>query len=156
VAVWSSSGVAPRAGSAWPFPASTAKATPTNRGAHRFRPHQRLATEADFNQVFREGRRSADRIFTVLFRPNGVGHARLGFALARQRVKLAVHRNRLRRVVRQSFRQADPPLPPVDIVILARDAAAGTANPDVAASIARHWDKLRAQFARPTGIADPP
>jgi ribonuclease P protein component len=154
--VSSSSGAAPRAASVWQSRASTVKATPTNRGARRFRPHQRLATEAEFDQVFREGRRSADRIFTVLYRPNGTGHARLGFALARQRVKLAVHRNRLRRLVRESFRAADPPLPGVDIVVLARDAAAGTTNPDVAASIARHWDKLRAQFVRPTGSADPP
>lgn len=67
-----------------------------------------------------------------------------------------MHRNRLRRLARESFRHADPALPPVDIVILARDAAAGATNPDITASLARHWDKLRAQFARPPGDTERP
>jgi len=120
------------------------------------RPRQRLATEAEFDQVFRNGRRSADQYFTVLYHPNTSGHARIGFALARQRVRLAVDRNRLRRLARESFRQADPALPPVDIVLLARDAAAGASNPDITASLARHWDKLRAQFARSPGDTERP
>jgi ribonuclease P protein component len=67
-----------------------------------------------------------------------------------------VQRNRLRRLARESFRQVRPPLPAVDIVILARDAAAGAGNPDITASLARHWDKLRAQFARePTDAHHP-
>jgi ribonuclease P protein component len=130
-------------------PASTADA----RGPRPFRfgPRARLATAADFDRVFREGQRSSDQIFTVLFLPNGGAHARLGFAVSRQRVRRAVHRNRLRRLVREHFRTLDPPLPPVDIVVLARDAAAAASNPAITASIDSHWARVRRRVAPSTG-----
>ena len=97
--------------------------------------------------MFREGQRSVDRLFTFLFRPNGTAQARLGFAVSRQRVRRAVQRNHLRRLVRESFRTLEPPLPAVDIVVLARDAAATATNPEITASIAGHWARLRRRAA---------
>ena len=77
---------------------------------------------ADFDNVFQKGQRSADRYFTILFQPNTLNHPRLGFAISKQKVRLAVGRNRLRRLVRESFRRRAASLPPVDMVVLARDA----------------------------------
>jgi ribonuclease P protein component len=54
--------------------------------------------------VFRQGQRSADRFFTVLYRPNALDMPRLGFAISRKKVRHATDRNRLKRVVRESFR----------------------------------------------------
>jgi ribonuclease P protein component len=121
--------------------ASTAEPRPPRAG--RFGPQRKLATAADFDRVFREGQRSSDRIFTFLYRPNGGASPRLGFAVSRARVRLAVHRNRLRRLVRESFRMEHSTLPAVDIVVLARDGAAAAPNPDVRASIATHFTRLR-------------
>lgn len=92
--------------------------------------------------MFQNGRRSADRFFTILFHPNALGDARLGFAISKQKVRLAVGRNRLRRLVRESFRVSD--LPAVDIVVLARDAAAMAGNNEIAASLGRHWVRIAA------------
>lgn len=85
----------------------------------------------------------------MLFRSNGTGHRRLGFAISRQKVRLAVNRNRLRRLVRESFRRHRETLPPVDLVILARDAAAAAANADLKVSIERHWSNVVKAGSRP-------
>jgi ribonuclease P protein component len=93
--------------------------------------------------VFRQGQRSADRFFTVLYRPNALDMPRLGFAISRKKVRHATDRNRLKRVVRESFRVRCAELPPVDLVVLARDAAKDAANPELFTSLARHWSKLK-------------
>ena len=93
--------------------------------------------------MFREGRRSADRYFTVLYRANAGAEPRLGFAISRQRVRKAVGRNRLRRLVRESFRHIRTDLPPLDIVVMARDAAGPAAAAELATSLDRHWQRLR-------------
>jgi ribonuclease P protein component len=93
--------------------------------------------------VFREGQRSADRYFTVLYCSNGSNEPRLGFAISRQRVRLAVGRNRLRRLVRESFRHIRPELPGVDIVVMARDTAGKATAEELGGSLARHWERLQ-------------
>ena len=66
--------------------------------------HAKLLKAADYNRVFDKSVRSSDRYFTVLARPNDVSYARLGTAFSKKRVKLAVARNRLKRISRESFR----------------------------------------------------
>lgn len=108
-----------------------------------FARRQRLLTAGAFDRVFKNSRRSADLYFTILFSPNDSGEARLGFAISRQKVRRAVGRNRLRRLVRESFR-CNRTLPAVDIVVLARDAAKSAANRDILLSLERHWSRLEA------------
>lgn len=74
--------------------------------------------------------------------------------ISRQKVRLSVGRNRLRRLVRESFRRRAPALPPVDVVVLAREAAARAPNPEIAASLDRHWSRIEASATRTTGSND--
>jgi ribonuclease P protein component len=104
---------------------------------------QRRLTEAGaFDRVFRKSRRSADGFFTVLYRPNDLGYPRVGLAIAKKRVRQAVTRNRLKRIIRESFRTTRLPLNGLDIVVLARDQAGAAANPDLFVSLTRHWNAL--------------
>ena len=50
-------------------------------------------------------------------RPNELGHARLGMVVAKRLFKRAVDRNRMRRVIRETFRLYSPQLAAVDIVV---------------------------------------
>jgi len=86
--------------------------------------------------------------------PNAVHHPRLGFVISRQKVRLSVGRNRLRRLVRESFRHRAPALPLVDVVVLARDTAARAPNPEIVASLDRHWSRIEASATRTTGSND--
>lgn len=101
--------------------------------------------------MFQQGQRSADRYFTILFRPTTLNLPRLGFAISKQKVRLAVGRNRLRRLVRESFRRHAAGLPSVDLVVLARDATRSAPNAEIATSLERHWARIETAATRPNG-----
>jgi ribonuclease P protein component len=53
----------------------------------------------------------------VMARPNQVGYPRLGMVVAKRLLARAVDRNRVKRCVRESFRQVLPDLPACDFVV---------------------------------------
>ncbi|MFP4130518.1 MAG: ribonuclease P protein component [Thiohalospira sp.] len=111
-----------------------------------FRRRHRLLDEADFRHVFQQADppRSSDAYLTLLARPdNGLDHPRLGLAIGRKVTPRAVGRNRIKRLARESFRAEQSRMPPVDVVVLARPAAAAADNATLRASLARHWKRLR-------------
>ncbi len=99
----------------------------------------RLTEAADFDRVFKSARRSRDGHFTVLYHTNDLGYPRLGLAIAKKRVRRAVDRNRLKRIVRESFRLAKKQLTGVDIVIMAGGRAVAARNAEIFASLEEHW-----------------
>lgn len=103
--------------------------------------HAKLLKTADFNHVFDKPVRSSDRYFTVLARPNELPHARLGMAFTKKRVKLAVNRNRLKRVTRESFR-INPALFAADYVVLAGAQCVEASNQQLFDSLHKHWRHL--------------
>ena len=114
----------------------------TNISKASFKQHFRLTKATDFERVFKENQRSVDSLFTVLYRRNGLGYPRLGLAIAKRQVRYAVERNRLKRLIRESFRSAKQQLSDLDIVIMARHKAGTSENSLVYASLARHWRSL--------------
>jgi len=108
----------------------------------RFRRDHRLLTAADFNGVFKNAAKSSDRYFTVLFRKHSGDTARLGFAVAKKRVANATARNRLKRLVRESFRQSRQTLPSLDVVVMANTRAQFAKNTELVQSIEKHWQRL--------------
>lgn len=108
----------------------------------KFARQSRLTAKAEFDLVFRQCRRSADDSFTVLYRSNGLGYPRLGLAIAKKRIRLAADRNRLKRLIRESFRAAGPELGDADIVVMVRNGAAAKDNAALFASLKRHWQSL--------------
>ena len=108
----------------------------------------RLTDKPQFDVVHRQGQRFSDPLFLVITRSNEVGRARLGLAVGIKAAGNAVHRNRIKRLVRESFRHRLQELPAVDVVINARAAAAKAGNPDIRASLATHWDRIVRRCAR--------
>jgi ribonuclease P protein component len=72
-----------------------------------FQSRQRLRKRIDFDRVFRRGVRLDGRLFMLVAAANGLTQDRLGLAVNR-RVGGAVVRNRLRRLLRESFRRLEP------------------------------------------------
>ncbi|MHB8404932.1 MAG: ribonuclease P protein component [Gammaproteobacteria bacterium] len=116
--------------------------SPTNS----FSPEARLRTPADFNRTFRIGARTSDSYFRVYASP---GHfaARLGISVARKAVPNATARNRIKRQVRESFRNHRTILPAVDIVIQVKSLAASQDNAGLRSSLEWHWQELIKQCA---------
>lgn len=117
-------------------------------GTARFPRSARLATQADFRQVFSRAVRSADGCLTVLATPNSINHGRLGLAIAKRAVPRAVDRNRLKRLVRESFREHQAQLVGLDIVVLARPGAGSRDNRELRATLAHHWRRLIKRCAK--------
>jgi ribonuclease P protein component len=65
--------------------------------------------------------------------------------------RTSVERNRIRRVVRESFRLAQHALAPVDLVVSARARAKGAPAADLRAALQELWEKVRLQCAPSSG-----
>ena len=103
----------------------------------RFRPCHRLRTAADFERVYRGGRRSGDSLFAVDALANDAGCARLGMSVSARTVGNAVRRNRVRRIVREIFRARRPMLPALDFVVTSRPGARDADRTAIETSLAR-------------------
>lgn len=116
--------------------------------ARPFTPAQRLHNKSDFDRVYKDARRFADAFFAIFVRPNGRPAARLGLSIAARIVGNAVRRNRLKRLIRESFRHHQHELPAVDIVVNARGAARNADNASIVRSLERHWQSVSKQCAQ--------
>lgn len=56
----------------------------------------------------------------------------------------AVNRNRLRRLIRESFRMHREELPPVDLLVTAKPAARAAGNREIFESLEALWQKIGA------------
>ena len=83
----------------------------------------RLRRKSDFDVAYARGRRLGDGFFTVIALRNEWGAPRLGLAVAVRVAGGAVRRNRLRRLIRESFRLHQASLPALDLVVSARPQA---------------------------------
>lgn len=107
-----------------------------------FQRTQRLLKQADFKYVFDKPEKSKDEYFTVLARVNALTHARLGVIVSKKRLKYAVARNRIKRLVRDSFRRHQHILLNKDFVVLAKDKVMQVNNHSILQSLATHWQNL--------------
>lgn len=103
----------------------------------------RLLKASQFRQVFQRARRAADQHFTILARENGSHAARLGLAISKKQARRAVDRNRLKRLIRESFRHHKDDLHGLDLVVMARARALKAGNQELFAALDKLWDSLR-------------
>jgi ribonuclease P protein component len=113
----------------------------------RFGANLRLRSKLQFDAVYAGGRRVDDRFFALRVKPNGLSHARVGLAVAVKTAGNAVKRNRIRRLVRESFRLAQHELPAVDIVVAAKFPAREAPATSLRASLATLWKRVASTCA---------
>jgi ribonuclease P protein component len=119
----------------------------TSQRQLRFTADLRLRSKLQFDAVYAGGRRIDDRFFSLRIKLNGLTHPRVGLAVAVKTAGNAVKRNRLRRVVRESFRLNQAQLPPVDVVVAVKFAAAGASSPTLRDSLATLWKRVASTCA---------
>ena len=106
-----------------------------------FSPQCRLKKPAEYKKVFAKPVKSSDQYFTLLAINNELDRPRLGLAIAKKNIKKAVHRNLIKRTVRESFRLQQH-LGSMDIVVLARKEAVDAPLELLRKSLEKHWLKL--------------
>ncbi len=103
----------------------------------------RLLRPGDYSKVFENVQvRVSHRHFLILATPNELGHARVGLIFAKKHLKLAVQRNRVKRRVRETFRQ-QLQLPSMDIVVLGRQGLAEVENARLHDILNELWRRLQ-------------
>ena len=102
----------------------------------------RLTCPADFKRVFQQACKSTSPEFTVLAIANQKDYPRLGLAIAKKHVRRAVDRNRIKRLIRESFRHNTTLLSGLDIVVLARKGVENSTNEILTSALNKHWKVL--------------
>jgi len=155
-----SSDAAPRAASASQQALRRSKSMLSRTG--RFRQADRILCARDFSCAVRTGKRGTSKSFVVVIAPRAKSistksdekRTRLGITVSR-RVGNAVIRNRVKRCIREWFRQRREGLPDgSDIVVIARQAAQDLSGRETAVVLdemiyragARGGDRVTAQF----------
>ena len=106
----------------------------------------RLTGARQFGRVFEQPERFKSKELVILVRSNGLTEARLGLGISRKHVRRAVRRNRVKRIIRESFRHHQDELAGLDVVVLTRAGLAAGDLRDLAIVLNAQWsDVLRRQ-----------
>lgn len=103
---------------------------------------QKLRCKAQFDCVFKHRKRLYGRCFLVYHCPNQQAHARLGIIASKRNVRLAVDRNRIRRLIKEQFRLQQNVLPPIDTVFLVNKGSGELTNAELTQCIRVLLSKL--------------
>ena len=120
---------------------------PADRARLTFPAARRVRRKWEFDQLYARGKRLGNNHFGITVQPNDLGLARLGLAVASKPFGGSVPRNRIRRLIRESFRLRQHDLPDVDLVVSARSAAKAASPAQLRASLEGLWDKVKVQCA---------
>ena len=119
----------------------------TKQVTYEFARESRLLTPGQFQAVFSKPIRFGSRHFTILITPSKLSpdsdkNNRLGLAIAKKRVKLAVQRNRVKRIVRESFRLNQHKLPAIDMVVMVKSGIDQLDNQEINQQLEKIWRKI--------------
>lgn len=112
----------------------------------RFPYEAKLVSTKDFTRVFRvRAFKTEGPYLSLLAIKNEVGCPRLGISIAKKNISSSVARNRLKRLVRESFRYHRCLLGNVDVVVSIRKGAAAKTNGEIFTTLHDHWLRLAEQ-----------
>ena len=72
----------------------------------------------DYKKVFCAGMRHRGKFFLIICNPNENQGPKLGLAISKKYCRLAAQRNKIKRIIRESFRKNKDKLKGFDIVVL--------------------------------------
>ncbi|RLQ22053.1 ribonuclease P protein component [Seongchinamella sediminis] len=117
---------------------------------------RRLLNAKDYSRVFdgAEARASHQHLLLLARTNDEPGH-RLGLVIAKKNVRLAVQRNRIKRIAREVFRTLPPSTPPLDVILLARRGLDRLDNAELSTILRQQWQKLIRHASQPSQGTEP-
>ena len=115
----------------------------------------KLRRKQDFDAVFAEASKVSYKYLLLLFRPKSFlasspdsaleinNEPRLGLVISKQRVRKAVDRNHVRRIIRESFRHHKALLTGLDLIVLIRSQGNFLENASLREDIDRLWQMVK-------------
>ena len=123
--------------------------------SYSFEKRLRLLKAADFQAVFKQARfKVSNKQQLLLAIDNRLSFPRLGLVIAKKHIRTAVHRNRVKRLLRETFRQNQHLLAGLDIVILARSGLGELDNTRIHQQTEALWRDLMDKVSR-TSLQSP-
>jgi len=101
-----------------------------------------------FEAVFRNGRRREGDYVQLISMPAGRDRGRTGFVISRKALRLAVDRNRVRRMLRAILREAQPAIDGQDLIVRLKHGAQRAEFPLIVADAARLLASLGTQRSK--------
>lgn len=86
---------------------------------HTCKAINRLRDASEFKTVFKSGQRLSDHSFRIFFLKQKAKVARVGLAVPKKVLRSAVARNRIKRLIRESFRNKKVDFMGFDVVVIA-------------------------------------
>ena len=111
----------------------------------------RLTRGVEFQRVFQQGKRLLANGVNARAAANGMGFPRLGMAIAKKALRRAHERNRIKRLVRESFRHHQANLPAVDIVVMCRHEVLTMSNAEIFQQLEGLWLRLHKLYSAGSG-----
>ena len=102
---------------------------------------RRLLTSRDYSRVFLDPVKFFQPGLLILRRANDEGFARLGMAVSKKNLPRAVDRNRVKRIIRESFRQSIGNIT-VDVVVLTRNPIVNMDNTQIFKQLDWMWHRV--------------
>ena len=99
-----------------------------------------------YRQVFAENQSFNRSGFILLARRNAGQRSRLGLAISKKQIKRAVDRNKLKRLVRETFRLYCCCEQSVDIVVLVKTRVLKLENKEILTILEGQWRKVNLHF----------
>ena len=104
----------------------------------------RLASKQEVQSVFAARPKKVSRQYLlILYTPNQLDYARLGIIAGKQHLRRAVDRNRVRRVIRESFRQTKAALSGLDLIVLIRSSCSKVETKTIRNDIDHLWQTIQ-------------
>ncbi len=108
----------------------------------------RLRSQSDLQSVFKQSQKVAYQRLLALYRPNQRPLPRLGLVITKHRIKRAIDRNRIRRVIRESFRHHQEVLKGLDIIVLMRSECTPLDKKALRDNVDHLWLQLVAHISK--------
>lgn len=80
----------------------------------------KIRKTSQYEEIFGSGKRLRSKHFDILYVQNSVGYSRAGLVVGKKNVRSAVRRNRIKRLIREVFRNNKSLFDSMDVVFLAR------------------------------------
>lgn len=121
----------------------------------RFPKTKRLLNASDYSRVFDNAQAKAShKNLLLLAVPNDRPAHRLGLVIAKKNVRLAVQRNRIKRVAREFFRTLPDSEATMDVVLLTRPGIDQLDNAELSSILQQQWQKLVRHIIKTTPNVD--
>ena len=111
---------------------------------YRFTKNYRLLTSSDYKGVFDNAEHKVScRFILMLAIKHKKCQTRLGMIVSKKNIPKSVERNRIKRLIRESFRKTRSQLPQLDVIVLIRRGLDGLPNLTISTKMDALWKDLR-------------